>query len=489
MAKIDKNSLGYLGFDYQVRLMAQILTDRIFASSIIDIVDPNYFEDPYLRIIAATVKDAKRESDIIPDMGSLEFRLLEDVKEDIQRKYVLAQLQKVKDANLNDTLKVQDIAMRFCKQQELKKSVKEIQKIIDKGNLEDYEQCEAILRKALEHGDAKDDGISVFDNIENVLSDDYRLPIRTGIKGLDEVMNGGLAKGELGVILAPFGVGKTTMMTKIGNTALFDGKKVVQIFFEDMPKIIQRKHLACWTGYQLNDLGLHKEQILDMTAEMISKSKEKGGSGSLTLKKFPSDGTTMPMIKAYLRKLIAQGLRPDIVLLDYIDCVVPSKHYDDVNVGEGAIMRQFESMLAELDIAGWTAVQGNRSSISAEVVQANQMSGSIKKGMIGHFIVSIAKTLDQKEAGTATMAILKSRFGKDGLIFPDMVFDNGRIQIEMGDNKKGARTQTEHKSDTQVSNQARINSVLEAAKNRKSVTSGPTVTSEETITNKIENEN
>lgn len=479
MAKIDKNSLGYLGFDYQVRLMAQILTDRLFANSIIDIVDPNYFEDPYLRIIAATVKDAKREDDIIPDVGSLEFRLLEDVKEDIQRKYVLAQLQKVKDANLNDTLKVQDIAMRFCKQQELKKSLKEIQKIIDKGNLEDYEQCESILRKALEHGDSKEDGIDVFHNIDDVLADDYRNPIRTGIKGLDEVMNGGLSKGELAVILAPFGVGKTTMMTKIGNTALFDGKRVVQIFFEDMPKIIQRKHLSCWTGYELNDLGLHKEQIKQMTAEMIAETKD--GKGSLTLKKFPSDGTTMPMIKAYLRKLIAQGLRPDIVLLDYIDCVVPSKHYDDVNVGEGAIMRQFESMLAELDIAGWTAVQGNRSSIKAEIVEADQMSGSIKKGMIGHFIVSIAKTLDQKEAGTATMAILKSRFGKDGLIFPDIIFDNGRIQIEMGENKKGARTQTEYKKDTEITQQNRVNSVLEAAKNRKSVISGPTVTSEENI--------
>jgi hypothetical protein len=38
----------------------------------------------------------------------------------------------------------------------------------------------------------------------------------------------------------------------------------------------------------------------------------------------------------------------------------------------------------------------HNSSISAEVVEANQMGGSIKKGQIGHFIVSIAKTLDQK---------------------------------------------------------------------------------------------
>jgi hypothetical protein len=199
--------------------------------------------------------------------------------------------------------------------------------------------------------------------------------------------------------------------------------------------------------------------------------KAKETNGMIKLKKFPSDGTTIPIIRQYIRKLIAQGFRPDIVLVDYIDCVQPSKNFDDANVGEGSVMRQFESMLAELDMAGWTAVQGNRSSIKAEVVEADQMGGSIKKGQIGHFIVSIAKTLDQKDNGTATMAILKSRFGKDGIIFQDITFDNARIQIDMGISK-GARTKTEFKKDVEVSQQARVNTVLESMKARQEALNG-----------------
>lgn len=476
MAKIDKNNLGYLGFEYQVRLMAQILTDRKFANAIIDIVDANYFEDPYLRIIAAIIKDAKKEDDIIPDFGSIEFRLLEDVKEDVQRKFILAQLQKVRDADLNDTLKVQDIAMKFCKQQELRKAVKEISKIIEKGNLEDHEQCETILRRALEHGDNKDIGMDVLDDIASVLEEDFRKPIRTGIKGLDEVMDGGLSRTELAIILAPFGVGKTTMMTKLANTAMMDGYNVLQIFFEDNPKVIQRKHLACWSKYDLNSLSTHKEEILDMCSKMSESTKY--GKGKLKLVKFSSDGTTIPIIRQYIRKLIAQGFRPDIVLLDYIDCVEPSRKFDDVNAGEGSVMRQFETLLSELDMAGWTAVQGNRSSIKADVVEADQMGGSIKKAQIGHFVVSIAKTLDQKENHTATMAILKSRFGKSGLVYENITFDNSRIQIEMGANT-GARTQTEHKKSTEVGNQQRVNAVLEAAKTRQEGLKGVTPTDDE----------
>ena len=71
-----------------------------------------------------------------------------------------------------------------------------------------------------------------------------------------------------------------------------------------------------------------------------------------------------------------------MVLLDYIDCVVPDKNLGDEWKSEGSVMRGFESMCHELDLVGWTATQGNRSSISSEVVTTDQMGGSIKKDVI-----------------------------------------------------------------------------------------------------------
>lgn len=460
MTKVDTNSLGYLGFDFQTRLILNLITDKKFANRIISIVNPNYFEDQYLRIICATIKDAYERYEIIPDMGSLEARLLESTKDEIQRKYVITQLRKIQEASLNDTLWIQDTAMKFCKRQELNRSVKEIQKIIDKGSIDDYEQCEAILRKALEHGDNRDDVTDVFDNVSAILEPDFRHPIPTGIKKLDEIMDGGLAKGELGVVLAAMGVGKTTILTKMANTAKDLGYNVLQIFFEDLPSAIQRKHLSCWSGHKLNELSNHKEELIELV------ERKKIEPGVLKLKKFPSDGTTIPIIRQYIRKLIAQGFNPDLVLLDYIDCVQPSKKIDDVNVGEGFTMRQFETMLSELDIAGWCATQGNRSAIKSDVVEADQMGGSIKKGQIGHFLMSIGRTLDQRDAGTATVSILKSRFGGDGLIFQNIIFDNSRVYIDMEENGNG-RTHTEVKKDTELDNQKRVTALMETLKLRK----------------------
>jgi hypothetical protein len=116
-------------------------------------------------------------------------------------------------------------------------------------------------------------------------------------------------------------------------------------------------------------------------------------------------------------------------------------------------------MLDELDIAGWTATQGNRSSIKAEVVEGDQMGGSIKKAQIGHFLVSIAKTLEQKESGHANMAILKSRFGKSGMVLEDVVFDNSTIQIDMDQNSKG-RSFVDHAVVKEQRGQDRVNQLM-----------------------------
>jgi hypothetical protein len=427
MEKKEVKNLGYLGYSFQIKLVKQMIEDIKFSESIIDIISPNYFDNEFIRLIIASVKDYKESYETIPTYDTIKQIIKAEVRRDIARESALEMVKEVINSDSKDCLHTQEVAIKFCKQQELKKANQKIQKILDTGDFDRYEECEEILKQALTIGDISDDGIDVFHAIEDVLSDDFRSPIQTGIVGLDNLMDGGLAKGELGVILAPFGVGKTTLVTRMANTAYNLGYNVVQIFFEDNPKVIQRKHLTCWTEIPLSDLTERKEEVSKMLPTL--KSKE----GNLILKKMASDGTTIPQIKQYLRKLTSNGMKPDVVFVDYIDCIAPTKQFKDEWSGEGNIMRQFETMISELDIVGWTAIQGNRSSIGANVVQADMIGGSIKKGQIGHFIVSVAKTLEQKEEGRATMAILKSRFGKDGVIFEDILFDNGTLVIDTND--------------------------------------------------------
>jgi replicative DNA helicase len=246
-----------------------------------------------------------------------------------------------------------------------------------------------------------------------------------GIVGIDKLLKGGLAKGELGVILAPTGVGKTTVLTKIANSAFNNGYSVLQLFFEDNPKVIQRKHFTMWTGIAPDDLPNHRDEVLEKAREVKEEMTNK-----LYLKKLPSDTHTMTQIKNMIRKMIADGHRIDMLLVDYIDCIVPDKNLGDEWKSEGSVMRGFEALCHELNVVGWTATQGNRSSISSEVVTTDQMGGSIKKAQVGHVIISVAKTLQQKEMNLATIAITKSRIGKDGVVFENCKFDNEMLEID-----------------------------------------------------------
>jgi replicative DNA helicase len=417
-------NFGYLGYNFQLKILNLIIIDKLFAQSIIDSIQPKYFDNQYFKLIMQMMKEYYENYQSIPSFEGIEQLTQLEISSEMAKKYVIDMLKEIKEASFEDHLFIKEKTVKFCKQQELKKAIRKVENILEKGEFESYDKCEEYIREAITIGDGDNGNLEVFHNLEEVLKDDYRNPVPTGIDGIDNLLNGGLAKGELGVILAPTGVGKTTILTRFANTAFNMGYNVLQIFFEDNPKIIQRKHFTCWTGIAPQELSGNKEKVLHKADEM------KKNGGRLILKKLASDEFTIAQIKNQVRKIMSEGINLDIVVLDYIDCVIPDRSFNDEWKGEGSVMRKFEAMCHELNLVGWTAAQGNRSSISSEVVTTDQMGGSIKKAQVGHVIISVAKTLQQKELGLATIAITKSRLGQDGIIFENCTFDNATLEID-----------------------------------------------------------
>jgi replicative DNA helicase len=420
-----QKNFDYLGNTFQVQLLNQIIVDKDFAHTIVDVLESSYFDNKYFKMIATMIREYFTKYQSSPTFETLEQIAKSEISNEMALKIVLDTLKQVKDAPFEGSIFVQEKALKFCKQQELQKAMKQAQKIIDEGDFESYDKVEELVRDAIQVGERDLGTGDVFENLDVVLDEDFRSPIPMGIKGIDNLLKGGLAKGEIGVILAPTGVGKTTILTKIANTAFNMGYNVLQIFFEDNPKIIQRKHFTIWTGIEPDNLVFHKDKVFEKIHEIQNSMPNK-----LILKKLPSDSLTMLQIKNQLRKMIADGTKIDLVVLDYIDCVMPEKVLGDEWKSEGSVMRHFEAMCHELGLVGWTATQGNRSSISSEVVTTDQMGGSIKKAQVGHVIISVAKTLQQKELNLATIAITKSRIGKDGVVFENCKFNNELLEID-----------------------------------------------------------
>ena len=264
---MNKN-FDYLGNTFQLQLLNQIILDKDFSSSIMDVIEPIYFDNKYFKIILQMTKEYHKKYESTPNFDTLEQIVKSEITQEMVAKIVLDTLTQVKEAPFEGTTFVQEKALKFCKQQELQKAMDKAQKIITQGDFESYDKVEGLVRDALQVGEIDKGQTDIFANLDTVLDEDYRHPIPMGIKGIDKLLKGGLAKGEIGVILAPTGVGKTTILSKIANTAFNLGYNVLQIFFEDNPKIIQRKHFTMWTGIEPDNLVQNKEEVMSKITEI-----------------------------------------------------------------------------------------------------------------------------------------------------------------------------------------------------------------------------
>lgn len=442
-------TISDLGRNYQLDLLSEIVTDPKFGETVIERLQPAHFTVDVFQKIITIIKKYHEKHETILNYPNLRTEIEMQVPKDqialrAQILDTVAELEANKIANKN----VQDFATKFTKMQALKIVWGDLGKKIDRGVVEDYDQIEKKLKDVFIYKEVED-SITIYHDIDNVLSDDYRDPIDTGIEGLNEIMDGGLARGELALVIAPLGVGKTTFLSKVANGGYMAGKNVLQIFFEDKEKDVQRKHFTVMTKIPLKELGDNSNVVKNSIANIKENLKEKYGETHLFLQKLPADGVTIGKIKNIIKKLNAKGHKIDLLVIDYVDCISLEKEVAGTEEwsNEGKIMRLLETMIEEMDVACWTATQGNRASTSIDVVKTENMGGSLKKAQIAHFIMSIAKTLPQKEANLATIAILKNRLGRDGMIFENCKFDNGLLDIDTGEkiSVSGFETQKEKK--------------------------------------------
>lgn len=362
---------GYLGDEFQLKCIWQILTESEFAQDTIPLLEISYFDDATYKRLYSIIKQYTKEYDIPPNLqnGSIYTAIKKFHKKNNTTEVELLEtvVNNIKNWNnriLNKELPhdgevIQKEMFNFIKQQEWKKISDFIQNGIKNGDnsSEFLFEIEEKVKKVGEIGDDDDMGIEVMDNFSRALEKNFRKAIPTGIKGIDELTKGGLGNGEMGIILAASGVGKSTILSYIANTAYNHGYNVLQIIFEDNVDDIRRKHFCKWTKIPLSDIDDNRELVTQKLVEWHNKNDH----GRLYIKKFSQEDTTIPKIRQYMDKYKKKhGITFDILVLDYIDCLESHKRGVDQNANELTIIKSFEAMADDYNIPCWTAIQANR---------------------------------------------------------------------------------------------------------------------------------
>lgn len=420
-----RGDLGHLGIDFQYRLAHHLMYDKKFFRDVYDIIDSNMFTEPYLKKFIVGLQEYFHKYDYVPSYEVLLPIQCANSRTDQDLEFISDTFEKIQKTPDEGGDSIKDTAYKFFKQQNLKKVVNQITEIIKIGDIERYDECEDLIRKAITVGNRDEIGIHLRDNLFEVLSDDYRRVVPTGIDGIDNALEGGLGKGEFGIIIGPSGFGKTTITTAMANHAARNGFKVLQIVFEDKEKQIQRKHIGKITGIESKDLS-KPENIENVKAIM---AETKIFDDNLIIKKFNTGEITVPHLRNYIKRLKNTGFIPDLVIIDYFECLVASKNFKDEWTGEGHTMRQLEALASDLDFALWVPTQGTKDSLNSTIVTMDKAGGSFKKMQIAHIVISIARTIEDIEANVATIAILKNRSGKSGAVMEGIYFNNGTCEI------------------------------------------------------------
>lgn len=420
--------LTLLDLNFQKKLIKVIIEDKQgeFSTQIIDILTPDYFDGIHIKTLIRHILEYVTKYNIIPEYQTLKDIINEKEAEGPLKDNLIDLITLIEEQRITDKLNVKDIALNFCRKQSLKKGLIEAVDNWEKG---DYENIAQIISEALKVGEPKSSGHNYMKDIEKRLIKKHRVPV-PALKGIDSKIGGGLAGGELGIILSTTGGGKSMMLVKFACTALEAGKNVLYYTFELQESVIGNRIDSCLTGFPLKDILEYPDKIKEKVSELTALGS------NLIIKEFPTGSASINTIKAHLKVMEREGIIPDVIIIDYADIMKPISVFSEKRFALTSIYEGLRGMAMEMNIPIWTASQAGRAAIDKDRFSLDVISESLGKAQTADIILGIARPDEKKINKKATMMVLKNRNGEDGYTI-NLHFDTSKIDIQVEDDGVG----------------------------------------------------
>jgi len=426
----DKVSLHQYGNSFQAKLIASLLTNRQFLEQIQDILEPKFFESDSNNWLCKEIKKYFNKYKKLPTLDALKV-IIDNDTEDILRVSIVEDLKNAfKHFEATDLDFVQEKALDFCKNQKIKDAIVVSVDLLQQGN---YEEIKKLVDEALKAGTERDIGHVYMEQFEDRYLESARTTVKTPWEVVNDLTDGGLGPGELGVVVAPAGIGKSWVLQAIGAGAIKNGMSVVHYTLELNESYTGLRYDSIFSGFASQNLKFHKEEV---------KSKLDDLDGNLVVKYYPTKTASVQTLSAHLQRMITLGTEVDMVILDYGDLLRDVNNNKEVRHALGNIYEDLRGLAGEYEIPVWTASQANRSALEEDVIQAEKVAESYQKVMTADFVVSLSRKVGDKIANTGRFHIIKNRFGPDGITLPAKVnTNNGSIDIYDGSSQNGQEQQ------------------------------------------------
>jgi len=423
-------TLTQFGTSFQSKIIASLMSDIKFIQTISDILEPDMFDSDSNKWLVKTIRKYYYKYKKQPTLEVIKYKI-DGIENDVLKSGVVEKLRDVwKNIESTDLEFVQSETLDFCKNQTLKNAILESVDLLENKN---YDGIKSIIDDAMKAGTERDLGHDYIPSLDVRLEESARITVKTPWDVINDITDGGLGAGELGVVVAPAGIGKSWTLQALGSDVVRSGKTIVHYSLELNENYVGLRYDSIFSGVTTANIKYHKEDV----QKQISKL-----SGKLLIKYFPTKAASVQTLGSHLKQIELSGVDIDMVIVDYADILMPTGFFKEKRHAIGNIYEDLRGLAGELEIPIWTASQANRSALEEDVIGADKVAEDYSKVMTADFVMSMSRKVEDKIANTGRFHVIKNRFGIDGVTYPSTINTNiGVVKIHEGNSQFGKETQ------------------------------------------------
>ena len=416
------SDLSMFSLDYQCVILKMFIEDRDFSLATIDTMDQNHFSaDPVLRRIAAIIKDKTIKLRRTITYDELDLYVKQTITDDITVANITEVIdKKIKNSSITigsfNTIK--EAYQDFLTTMESVRLVKELSELGNGGKINKEDVLDKFSnydkRTTFSEVHANEADFTDLDSFEYYISEETYECIPTGCKPLDERLKGGLRKGEVGILVAGSGIGKTCVTSGFAAYAAGMGYNVVHFILEDNPVDVMKKYIGYVCNIPVNSFGVNHDKLIEKWRnpkinEALGKMKRIKQVASLDKSGRVHQFNTL-IIDQELVKLENMGFKPDMVVIDYFDRIKPITPRQEIWAKDQDISNELNDLAKTHNVAIWVPSQGNKQiQDRATKISMSNMTGGAWKGYTAQLIIAMQKFIEDMSTDNTTIQILKYR--------------------------------------------------------------------------------
>lgn len=252
-----------------------------------------------------------------------------------------------------------------------------------------------------------------------------RAPVTTGIRCIDEQLGGGLFPGELVMLQAGPGAGKTTLATLMQGRSVASDPSACGLYVttEMQPEELQARR-ACQI---LNDKGI-KCSWRDVMRGVVplDRTREATANSRVFVLPIAFDPDPVSTVRAYAKQLEARFGRPPFLVIDYLQAFAVGSTDDDRRLVTAARAYEFQQLAIELRVpilvissinrAAYGSKERRDSDEPLDFLSAGKEAGEIEYAAAVLLHLDVKAEADNHGWRSARLVVSKARFGLLGII-------------------------------------------------------------------------